>query len=506
MPSVFVVDIPRNTWVDLYTSTGIAVGTRLIVENIGSADIRLATQATEPSKYNEIFNVLQRENGVRLSNTEGDSGAWGFAYSDSKLLVMTEDVDSGFSPATKTTSTTVATTATTADNLDAFGRLRVSDSLTLFDSKQIHDNQPLYWDDQQVSGAGTTSVHSSARASSTMGVSATTAGKRVRRTFQRFNYQPGKSTLILMTGVMQATGGGSGITTAIGYFDDANGVFVTTIDGTPSMCVRSSVTGSPVDNAVAQSAWNGDKLDGTGVSGITIDLSKSQIWWADLEWLGVGTVRTGFVIDGAFVLCHTFNHANSIAGVYMSTPNLPCCYEIENDGTGGASTLEHICSTVITEGGQQAQGQLHYATTDDAAVAVASGNTVGLIGVRLKSAYFDQQVDLTTASIINTNKNEFEWRLYFNPTVAGTFTFADHPNSSVQLAIGTSANTITGGIIIGGGVNAGATQGSTAEAELKNALRLGSTIAGVSDVIVLAVKAYNTGETFDASLGWRELS
>jgi len=100
MANIFVVDIPRNTWVDLYTATGIAVGTKLTVENIGSADVRLATQATQPAADHEIFNVLQRDNGVRLSNNTGDSGAWAFTYSgSSKVAVMGGAANSGFTPA-----------------------------------------------------------------------------------------------------------------------------------------------------------------------------------------------------------------------------------------------------------------------------------------------------------------------------------------------------------------------------------------------------------------------
>ena len=94
---------------------------------------------------------------------------------------------------------------------DPFGRLRVSQPFTLFDSKQIYDNQPFYWDDQEVSGSGTSSTHSAARASSTMAVAASTAGRRVRQTFQSFNYTAGKGQLIICTGVLDKSGGGAGI-------------------------------------------------------------------------------------------------------------------------------------------------------------------------------------------------------------------------------------------------------------------------------------------------------
>lgn len=389
--------------------------------------------------------------------------------------------------------------------IDAFGRQRVSSPYTLFDSKQIHDNAPLYFDDAEVSGSGTSSTHSTDRASTTMAVSASTAGKRVRQTFQRFNYQPGKSQLVLCTGVIMLSGGGAGISAAIGYFDDDNGVFLESSDGALGMTIRSSVSGSAVDNTVTQENWNGDKLDGTGASGFTLDQGKAQIWWCDIEWLGVGSVRVGFVIDGQFIVCHTFHHANSESSVYMSTPNLPIRYEIENDGTGAASELEHICSSVMSEGGVQIQGQLQRKSTEGTHVDANTVDTIyAIVGIRLKTTHLDEQIELVTMSMINASAQDFEWLVLFNPTVAGTFTYADHPNSAVQVATGDSTNTVTGGVPLGGGfVKSSNSSGSTGEA-LENALRLGAAIDGTRDQIVLCCRPLSANADIDGGMTWRE--
>lgn len=127
-------------------------------------------------------------------------------------------------------------------NFDAFVRLRTSEPVTLFDSKQLHDAAPLFWDDAEESGGSTTSSHSTDTASTTIGVALNTAGKRTRQTFMRFNYQPGKSQLIFCTFVMDKTGGGTGITRAIGYFDDNNGLFLKDNAGTYQFVRRTSVT------------------------------------------------------------------------------------------------------------------------------------------------------------------------------------------------------------------------------------------------------------------------
>lgn len=398
--------------------------------------------------------------------------------------------------------------ATLASGLtDAFGRQRVAAPYTLFDSKQLHDNAPLYFDDQEVSGSGTTSTHSTDRASTTIAVAATTAGKRVRQTFQRFNYQPGKSQLVLCTGVLDLSGGGSGIFAAMGYFDDADGIFVESDNGTVGMTVRSSVTGSAVDNTVTQANWNGDKLDGTGASGHTLDASTAQIWWCDIEWLGVGSVRTGFVINGQFIVCHTFHHSNSINSVYMSTPNLPIRYEIENDGTGAASELEHICSSVMSEGGVQANGSLRYKSTEGTYVDANTANTLyAIVGLRLKTTHLDEQIELVSMSMMNTSSQDFEWSVLFNPTVAGTFTYSDETNSACQTAVGATANTVTGGTPIGGGMVKSGNQAGAAREALENALRLGSAIDGTRDQVVLCCRPLAGNADIEGSLNWRELT
>ena len=194
-----------------------------------------------------------------------------------------------------------------AAEFDAFNRLRISPPETLFDSKQIFDNQPLFWD-EATTGTGTSSVYSQDNARTRMSVSADTAGSVTRQTFMRFNYQPGKSQLVLMTGLL--TAGGSGLTASMGLYDDDNGIFVESKDGTIQICRRTSTSGSAVDNAVTQANWSVDSFDGTGPSGKTLDPTKTQIFFIDLEWLGVGRVRCGWVIDGQIYVAHEFLNTN----------------------------------------------------------------------------------------------------------------------------------------------------------------------------------------------------
>jgi len=274
--------------------------------------------------------------------------------------------------------------------IDAFDRLRISEPYTLFDSKQLHDKQPLFW--SETSGGNATSVHLSADACVRMTVSANSADYVIRQTKQRFNYQPGKGMLIFMTfhgnesaGLTKRVGCFDG--TGVNYFDPNNGIFFE-LNNNRSWNIAKNGT---ITETVPQSAWNVDKLDGTGSSLLTLNFDYPQIAIIDYEWLGVGRVRVGFVVDGIIRYCHYFNHANTspFQTVYMSTPNLPLRYSIQTDGTTSGS-LDHICSTVISEGGIEETGILRSVDTGTAHVdADVADTTYAILGIKLKNLYKD---------------------------------------------------------------------------------------------------------------------
>lgn len=382
---------------------------------------------------------------------------------------------------------------------DAFGRLRVSEPTTVFDCKQLNDNQPLFFDDSEVSGGGTSSSYNSNQASTTISVSNVTAGNRVRQTFQRFNYQPGKSHQVLLTGILGSSQ--TGIAGKLGYFDDNNGLFFE-INST-GFCVvkRTYTSGSAVDTKVYQANFNLDTLDGNGPSGVTIDTTKTLIYTLDMEWLGVGRVRMGVIIEGTTIYCHEFLHSNVETLVYISTPNLPIRYEIDNDGTGAAASLTHICSSVSSEGGTDKKGILRHVDSGSIS-SLSSGTKYAILGIRLKSTHIDITTLLESISIIGTGTNDKgHWELIFNPTVAGTFTYSGLTNSATEYATGANTNTVTAGTETDGGYFTDVATTLTSP----NAKNLGSYIDGTVEELVLCVTPITNNITVQASMTWREL-
>ena len=394
--------------------------------------------------------------------------------------------------------------------LDAFGRLRVSNPLTLFDSSHRFDDNDLW---ATATATGGAAVYNTNQGLVDLNVTSANGSSVTRETIKTFAYQPGKSLLVLSTFVMSSAK--AGLTQRIGYYGQDNGFYLEQVGSQIQFVKRSLVTGAVVNTSVLQSNWNGDKLDGSGPSGITLDLTKAQILWMDLEWLGVGSVRMGFVINEQFIICHTFQHANVISSTYITTASLPLRYEIFNTaGTSGNSTLKQICSTVISEGGYQLKGEQRSIGTSilSPRTFAVAGTYYPIVGIRLKSTRLDAIAIVSAVSLLGIgNGKNYAWRLVnMGVTITGGSWVDAAADSSVQYNItGTSA---AGGRIIATGYLNSSNQASPALNILKDALfanqleRNGLTGVPYEFVLEVAVSTTSGGEGVYASIDWEEIS
>ncbi|MDI9407646.1 MAG: hypothetical protein QM523_00195 [Candidatus Pacebacteria bacterium] len=383
--------------------------------------------------------------------------------------------------------------------LDAFGRLQVSEPYTLFDSQNrfATDNQF----DTALTGTGTTSFLTN-EAAVNMEVTSGGVGSVVRQSYRSMPYQPGKGLLVLATFVMSGSTSAN-LTQRAGYFNSENGVFFQKVGSTLSFVLRSYVTGSASDaRTVNQSSWNGDKLDGTGPSGITLDPTKAQILWMDFEWLGVGSVRCGFIINGIFYLCHTFNNANIISNVYMTTATLPVRYEITSVTAAVAASMKQICSTVISEGGYEQASIDHVArrTTVLGTINTAA-NFLPVVSIRLAAGRTGAVVIPNRIQFQPTTNQNYELALIKNPTLTGaTFAATVPSDSNVEFDVAATAISAAGTIVQTGYIassGGGGTASTLAPTGYNWDLQLGATIAGVSDIYTLGVRTISGATTGD---------
>jgi hypothetical protein len=387
---------------------------------------------------------------------------------------------------------------------DAFGRLRVSNPLTIFDSKNVMSKNNLF--DEDLTGSGTVTYTAN---KSTVNLNVTTASgdKVIRQSKRVMSYQPGKSLLILNTFVMNTPE--ADLKQKVGTFDTNNGIFFYA-DGTTLKIVRRTyVTGSAVDTEILQSSWNGDKLDGSGASGYILNVDKATILFTDYEWLGMGAVRVGFVIDGKFITAHTFLNANDLTTVYMQTANLPIRYEIETTGTiSGAAVLQQVCSTAMIEGGYAPEGlRQSIGTASLGGVNLTTAGTYyNLATIRIKSGRpyaVIIPIDIAASAISNS---DFQIELRVNATPSTAFSYTSYSDNVEYDLTGTT--TITGGTVVGQAYlsGKGANNLQFAKDGFNFAYQLGQTIAGSSDTLTLCAKGASNGDDICGALKWVDLT
>ena len=401
---------------------------------------------------------------------------------------------------------TIQTSGTTST--DAFGRLRVSNPYTLFDSSHRYVDNGKW---AESTTAGGSSSFNSDQGLIDMNVTTASGAEVLRETTRVFNYQPGKSLLSILS--FNFNEAKANLRQRIGYFGTENGFYLEQ-EGTeePAFVKRSSVTGSLVNTVVKQTDWNVDQLNGTGPSGINLDLSKVQIVWFDFEWLGSGTVRCGFIINGAYVHCHSFQHANEIQSTYVTTATLPVRVEITNtDVTASSSTLKQICATVLSEGGYEIRGD-----GTEAKLPIASPRDLTLvstqypvISLRLKADKLDGVAILDSLNVLGiTNNANYCWEIVQNGTTSGGTWTTTNTNSLVEYNITATGYSQGSGEVLTAGFSVGSNQGSTTSELhrsdlLQYQLERNSFTSTPFEMILIASTDV-AGADILASVGWQE--
>lgn len=461
-----------------------------------NSNVVINQATTEYGKFVEIVN------DSRFPPITSANGTYGSGYKDttySKYAVLTYDIGS---------AGTNGSPFGDNSSLDAFGRLRTSSPKTLFDAKQLYDKLPQFFD-EVVSGAATSTFVPG----DSLTLMQTTANGAyvIRQTSMHFNYQPGKSMLANFTGIFQPevnvikrVGLFQGLSTA--PYQPSDGIFLESVDG-PTGYVAFKILktqGTPSLLSATQNQWNLDKLDGTGSSGMTIDFNYAQLMVIDYEWLSVGRIRCGFYMNGKPLYCHAFNNLNSLSAPYMTSSNQPVRYEIRQTGAG-TGNLKHICSSVMSEGGEPYIGS---SLTADMSAGVTLNDTAyrPVLAVRLNPEAHDLSLVIKNINNLNTGVNDAIFKVLLNPTITGgslTYKNLDY-NNKVQFAEGSAALGVTGGYALASSyVNKGnsAVAAGTGGVELLGELSvLGTKINGTPDNIVIAAKGIGGAATMYSTI------
>lgn len=393
--------------------------------------------------------------------------------------------------------------------VDAFGRFRVSSPFTLFDnSSKYFDNIDGFTNFTASGGSATKITDSSALH---MTVNGTNGSLVYRESLKVFSYQPGKSLLVLETFCMAPAR--EGLRQRVGYFDTANGFYLEQDDNDIYFVRRSSSSGVLVTTRIAKSEWNISKLDGSDADKIVLNLEASQILYINMEWLGVGSVTMGFVINGQFIPCHRFDHAN-VAGVtttYMGTARLPLRYEIENtSATGVSDILKFICQSVISEGGYELVGRPrsigHSIIAPRTTNQAQASTLVPMISIRLKTNRENAVVIPTNFSFAPLTSANYEYFLIQEAVSSGGQWLDPGTTSSVEYNL--TPTSYTNGRVLDQGYVIATNQSSIAPSlagfPFKYQLERNS-FTGVRHEFLIACRTTTNSTSQCWSIGWDEL-
>lgn len=340
-------------------------------------------------------------------------------------------------------------------NLDGFSRLRTSQPFNIFSSSNTFTSGTTFYETIS-DGSGSTTFNQS---KSEIQFNVFGNADYVIREQHGYNYyQPGKSQLIFMTGVFGTLA--SDTYKKMGYYNDSDGLIFQSSGSTFGITLRTSTSGSVVDTFIPQSEWNLDTLD-TGntlnPSGIHLDVSKTNIYVINFQWLGVGRVNFAVDIDGQIVPVHEILNANNKTEVYMKTPNLPVRYEVISSG-GTDSTFKQICASVISEGGQEQFG--FPSVVSNGLVTRTFTTRQSVLSVRLNSSFqgntnrvvvVPEAIDLLST----TNTVNAYWELILQRVIIGENNLGGSPTwlplSGTPLEYSVNGTTVSGGIVLDSG-------------------------------------------------------
>ena len=395
-------------------------------------------------------------------------------------------------------------------SVDAFGRLRISQPHTLFDS-QHQDVENDKWD-TLITGSGT-KTHLPDESVIKMEIGTANNDSIIRETLRTMPYQPGKSLLIMNTFVMGEPK--ANVVQKVGYYTTNNGIYFENDSGNNYIVLRSSVTGNVVETRVAQTDWNIDKFDGTGYSSqqagtgheTGLNVAKSNLFWMDIEWLGVGDVRCGFLVDGLLKTAHIFHNDNINSTTYMRSAILPLRYEIFNKGVTTSNTvMRQICSTVISEGGYSQINQTRSASTPLTGKNLTNGINNPMVSVRLKTNRLNAVVVPVAIDLYGLQSTAFKYRVYENVT---SLTNASWQTTDASSAVeyDLSATAMTGGVLLKEGIFKGLEVAKEIDllSHLGDVIQLTRKInAANGDIFTVAVEPTTNNDDAIVALSWQE--
>lgn len=364
---------------------------------------------------------------------------------------------------------------------DSFGRIKTANPHLLFDSSFQYSNQDELFIIRALNGA--TVAHNANRACITISANSTAGSEARYRTRNYFPYSPAFTNTLFCS--FNFNGHSAGYEKSIGQYDLKNGYLLQSVNGKLRVVIRSTIGGVTTENFVEQQNWNMDKLDGTGESGVTIDVTKQQILHVQYQWLGSGTVTFSFVIGDYIIPAHTFYHSNVITSLYSQTGTLPIQASVINKTAAPATSafMEATCFSLVTNGGMSQHGHLHSISNGATPKNLATiGVKYPILSLRKAAGFTNIPVQVLDANTFCTSLDDFLIQIIWKPTLVGAV-WNPVPESYCEFDV--AATSFTGGKVVAETYMKGNLEASAPLETLAKFwdLTLGDDFNGVSEII-----------------------
>jgi len=329
----------------------------------------------------------------------------------------------------------------------------------------------------------------------------------IRQTARIQRYLPGRANEVSMSVIFGSQT--SGIRKRFGVFDDDKGAYFED-DGDDLYCVlRRDTAGGEDEERYSRANWSVDKLDGTGPSGITLDLSKIQLMVIEYEWYGAGQVEWKFVIDNNAISIHKIDHANTHDHTWASRGALPVRIELTNvDGIAGTHSVYQGSHSFLTEGTTTLLGRQKSISSAITGKSLTSANTFyPIVAIRLKADALNSVVLPDEYSGATLDNSSMFIRAIEDATVTGGTWVSYDSDSPIEYNI--TATGYTNGNILGTTYVSSGNMGQKVEFPERSITQLArkttTTLGDTTTTFLIAVASTGSNKTGWADLGWIEV-
>lgn len=284
--------------------------------------------------------------------------------------------------------------------------------------------------------------------------STTTNSTAELKSVQHLKYHPGLGGLARFTALFTSPVANTeqyiGLAGENGVSEPFDNGYMVGYDGTTFGFHRFS---NDVKTSVPQASWD-DPMDGTGLSGMTLDQTKINIFYIQFQYLGAGAIKLFVESDstGDLVLVHTIDYANANVEPSVHNPNFHFIMWTNNKATTSNLTIKSSSYGAFIEG-KVTHIERHIPLNSSGAREKTTVTTeVAIFTIRSKALFASKTnlIDILflgiQASIEAGSANNLgQIRIIKNATLGGAPSYTDINTTDSIIEIDTAGTTVSGG-------------------------------------------------------------